>query len=295
MLSDTTIRATSEYLIEVLAISASVCVVPAALVDTTRPADHVAVVTLNRPETLNALDSGLMEELDVSLQAVAEQDDVHVVILTGAGRGFCSGADLGILSVLAEADSTFELMKHVSRPVQRLHHLPQLTIAAVNGPAAGAGWGLAMSCDIRIAAASARFGATFARMGLGPDYGLSKTLAEAVGRDRALELLMTGRIIDAHEACAIGAVSTVVEDAVAHAVRLATEVASAPGRTIRSVKRTLRSAADVDFDTAVEVIEARAQAELFNHPGFAEVAAVWVAEIAGKAGAGQPPRDASRT
>ncbi|PQP52559.1 enoyl-CoA hydratase/isomerase family protein [Mycolicibacterium austroafricanum] len=260
-----------------------------ALVVTTRPVDHVAVVMLNRPETLNALDRGLMDELQVSLQALAGQDDVHVVVLTGAGRGFCSGADFGILSVLAESDSTFELMKHVSRPVQTLYHLPQLTVAAVNGPAAGAGWGLAMACDIRVAAASARFGATFARMGLGPDYGLSKTLPQAIGRDRALELLTTARIIDADEASAIGAVSAVVDDVLAHTVRLATEVARAPGRTVRSVKRTMRSAAAADFDTAVGVIEARAQAELFNHPDFMDVAAGWVAQVAGKAGPGHRP------
>ncbi|MDZ4269716.1 MAG: enoyl-CoA hydratase/isomerase family protein [Mycobacterium sp.] len=262
---------------------------PSELVVTARPADHVAVVTLNRPDTLNALDGHLMDELQVSLQALAGDDDVHVVILTGAGRGFCSGADLGILSVLAESDSTFELMKHVSRPVQTLHRLPQLTVAAVNGPAAGAGWGLAMACDIRIAAPSARFGATFARMGLGPDYGLSKTLPQAVGRDRALELLLTARIIDAQEAVVIGAVSAVVDDVLARAVRLATDVVRAPGRTIRSVKQTLRSAAATDFDTAVEEIEARAQADLFNHPGFMDVAAVWIAEIAGEAGSGHRP------
>jgi enoyl-CoA hydratase/carnithine racemase len=247
-----------------------------------RPVDHIAVVTLNRPEVLNALDQELMDELDVALTRVAGDDDVHVVILTGAGRGFCSGADMGILSVLAESDSTFEMMRDVSRPVQTLYRLPQLTIAAANGPAAGAGWGLVLACDIRVAAASARFGATFARMGLGPDYGLSKTLPRAVGRDRALELLLTARIIDAHEAKEIGAVSAVVDDAVAEALRLATDVVRTPGRTIRSAKRTLRLAAAVDFDTAVEDIEARAQAELFNHPGFTDVAAGWIAAVTGQ-------------
>lgn len=251
----------------------------ADVVVTTRPADHVAVVTLNRPELLNALDDALMDGLNAALQVLATDDDVHVVILTGAGRGFCAGADLSILSVLAESDSTYQMMKDVSRPVQTLHRLPQLTIAAVNGPAAGAGWGLALACDIRIAAASARFGATFARMGLGPDYGLSKTLPEAVGRERALELLLTARIIDASEASAIGAVSAVVDDAMAEALRLATDVVSAPGRAIRSAKRTLGRAAGADFDTAVGEIEARAQAELFNHPGFMDVARVWISRI----------------
>lgn len=254
----------------------------ANLVLVAKPADHIAVITLNRPEVLNALNEELMDELDRALDRMAGDDDVHVVILTGAGRGFCAGADMAILSVLAESDSTVEMMRDVSRPVQRLRRLPQLTIAAANGPAAGAGWGLVLACDIHIAAASARFGATFAQMGLGPDYGLSRTLPEAVGRERALELFMTARIIDAHEAKDIGAVSAVVEDALGEAMRLATDVVRTPGRTIRSAKRTLRLAAAVDFDTAVEGIEARAQAELFNHPGFTDVAAGWIARVTGQ-------------
>lgn len=253
----------------------------ADVVRTTQPDEHIAVVELNRPEVLNALDEELMADLDAALSRLAADDDVHVVILTGAGRGFCSGADMKILSVLAESDSTFAMMKEVSRPVLTLHRLPQLTIAAVNGPAAGAGWGLALACDIRIAATSARFGATFAQMGLGPDYGLSKTLPAAAGRDRALELLLTARIIDAREAAEIGAVSAVVDDALAEALRLAAEVVAAPARTIRSVKRTLRLAATADFDRAVEEIEAQAQAELFNHPDFMDVAAAWISRVVG--------------
>lgn len=245
------------------------------------PADHIAVVELNRPELLNALDEELMAELDVALTRLAGDEDVHVVILTGAGRGFCSGADMSILSVLAESDSTVAMMKDVSRPVMTLHRMPQLTIAAVNGPAAGAGWGLVLACDIRIAASSARFGATFARMGLGPDYGLSKTLPAAVGRDRALELLMSAKIIDAREAEKIGAVSAVVDDARAEALRLATDVVRAPGRTIRSVKRTLRFAETADFACAVDEIEAQAQAELFNHPDFMDVASGWISHVVG--------------
>ncbi|AQT81549.1 hypothetical protein B1R94_23290 [Mycolicibacterium litorale] len=247
----------------------------------TEPVDHVAVVTLNRPAVLNALDEALMDELDVVLNQVAADPAIHVAILTGAGRGFCAGADMGILSVLAESDSTVQLMKDVSKPVRTLHRMPQLTIAAVNGPAAGAGWGLVLACDIRIASVSARFGATFARMGLGPDYGLSKTLPSAVGRERALELLVTARIIDAREAREIGAVSSVVDDSLAEAIRLAGEVTKAPGRTIRSAKATLRRAAVVDFDTAVEEVEACAQAALFNHPGFMDVAADWISQVAG--------------
>ena len=247
----------------------------------TTPADHIAVVELNRPELLNALDEELMAELDAALNRLAADDDIHVVILTGAGRGFCSGADMSILSVLAESDSTVTMMRDVSKPVTTLHRLPQLTIAAVNGPAAGAGWGLALACDIRIASVRARFGATFARMGLGPDYGLSKTLPAAVGRDRALELLMTARIIDAHEAEKIGAVSAVVDDARADALRLAADVVSAPGRTIRSVKRTLRLAETADFVGAVDMVEAQDQAELFNHPEFMEVASAWIAQVVG--------------
>ncbi len=119
--------------------------------------------------------------------------------------------------------------------------------------------------------------------GLGPDYGLSKkTLPAAVGRDRALELLMSAKIIDAREAEKIGAVSAVVDDARAETLRLATDVVRAPGgRTIRSVKRTLRFAETADFACAVDEIEAQAQAELFNHPDFMDVAAAWISHVVG--------------
>ncbi|MCB0931153.1 MAG: enoyl-CoA hydratase/isomerase family protein [Mycobacterium sp.] len=246
--------------------------------------DHVAVVTLNRPESLNSLDTEAAEGLQERLEELTARDDIHVVILTGAGRGFCSGADLRWLSMLAHSDSTVQMMRDLSRPVRTIAALPALTIAAVNGPAAGAGWGLAMACDIRIASPAAKFVATFSRMGLGPDYGLAQTLPLAVGRDRALELLLTARVIDAQEAQRIGAVTSIAQDALSEARRLASAVAQVPGRAIRSTKRSLRLAAEADLDTVVDDIEARAQAELLNHPRFAEDARAWISGFAAERG-----------
>ena len=232
--------------------------------------DHVAVVTLNRPESLNSLDTEAAEGLQERLEELTARDDIHVVILTGAGRGFCSGADLRWLSMLAHSgfDGADDARPEPTCSYHR--RAPALTIAAVNGPAAGAGWGLAMACDIRIASPAAKFVATFSRMGLGPDYGLAQTLPLAVGRDRALELLLTARVIDAQEAQRIGAVTSIAQDALSEARRLASAVAQVPGRAIRSTKRSLRLAAEADLDTVVDDIEARAQAELLNHPRFAE-------------------------
>jgi enoyl-CoA hydratase/carnithine racemase len=253
---------------------------PVVAVD--RPVDGVAVVTLNRPGSLNAIDVALIDGMMTAFTELAGDDGVTVVILTGAGRGFCSGADLAALSAEIGADgaglrsmSVVEWMRGVAQPVLALNRLPQLTIAAVDGPAVGAGWGLAMGCDIRIAGPSASFCATFVRMGLGPDYGLSRTLSDAVGRARALELLATGRTVDSTEAQQLGLVLTVADNPLDAATELAATIATVPGRTIRALKSALGRSSNADIATVVNEIEATAQAELFTHPDFLAGAADW--------------------
>ncbi len=241
----------------------------------------VAVVTLDRADKLNALDPTVVDQLDAALVAVGRDAGVQVVILTGAGRGFCSGADVSLLTSVAESGTALATMRYLCRPVLTLSRLPQVTIAAVNGAAIGAGWGLAMGCDIRIASTSACFGATFVRMGLGPDYGLSQSLPRAIGRGRALQLLLTGRIISATEAQAIGVASIVAENAVTEALQLAETIAAVPARAIRSTKETLRRAEDASIDVVLTEIEAGAQAALFNHPDFLSDAAAWIARHGG--------------
>ncbi|MFE3189423.1 enoyl-CoA hydratase/isomerase family protein [Nocardia sp. NPDC059240] len=238
----------------------------------------VTILTLNRPTVLNAIDFEMAGQLATTLADLTNDDQTSVLVITGAGRGFCSGADLQALAAgLPNWPSKLDMMHYVTRPMRELNRLPHLTIAAVNGPAIGAGWGLAMGCDIRIAGPTARFGATFIRLGLGPDYGLSQSLPRTIGRERAIELLATGRLIDAEEAHRIGVFSTRSEDPLCAAITLADTIAAAPLRAIRSIKSTLDRATHATFADVITNIEANAQAALFDHPHFESDSAAWFA------------------
>ena len=133
-----------------------------------------------------------------------------------------------------------------------------------------------MGCDLRIAGPTAKFGATFVRMGLGPDYGVAQTLPRIIGRERAMELLSTGRIIDASEALRLGAVLAIEDDPLAAALELARSIAAAPGRALRSLKRTLDLSSDRGIATVIGEVEFDAQVELFDHPDFLAGAATWL-------------------
>ena len=181
----------------------------------------VAVLRLNRPHRLNALTTGLVTELHERLRDVRLDDDIRVVVLTGAGRGFCAGADLKgdddptppRFTLRPGAIGTFQLAEHYSNVVLRLRTLGKPVIAAVNGPATGGGLALVLGSDIRIAAQSARFAVSFIKAGLSAcDMGTSWLLPRIVGAGRAHELLLTGRLFDAEEALRIGLVVDVVPD-----------------------------------------------------------------------------------
>ncbi|MCU1645845.1 MAG: hypothetical protein JWN03_6120 [Nocardia sp.] len=256
------------------------------LVSLDHPVPGVAVVTLNRPRSLNSINDALAAEMATTFTQLATEATVSVVIVTGAGRGFSSGADLTALGAGIGAEGTqlrldpmVDWMRWVARPYVALNRLPQLTIAAVNGPAVGAGWGLAMGCDIRIADPSASFCATFVRMGLGPDYGLSRTLPDTIGQARALELLATGRTVDSTEALRLGLISAVADDVMAAAMSLAEAMVTAPGHAIRSLKQTVRRSSNADLTTVIDEVEATAQAELFAHPDFHASAAAWLSRF----------------
>ena len=185
-----------------------------------QPSPGVTLLTLNRPERLNAMTAELVGELHQALDAVAEDPACRVVVLTGAGRGFCAGLDLGgygeapaAARARGRVEAGFATQTHIAALVPRLRSLPQPVVAAVNGPAAGGGLALALASDVRIAAASARFNVAFVRLGLsGCDIGVSWLLPRLVGASRAWELMLTGRIIDAEEADRIGLVLKVVPD-----------------------------------------------------------------------------------
>jgi enoyl-CoA hydratase/carnithine racemase len=167
----------------------------------------VVTVTLNRPQTLNALTADMQRRYVDALRAADADPSARVIVVTGAGRGFCSGADLSGLR------DTAALSEHVADnsalPTAALD-VRKPVIAAVNGPVAGMGFALMMSCDVRFLAEGARIGTTFARLGLIAEYGLSWLLPRAVGRGRALEILLSGRILDSDEALRLGVVEEVV-------------------------------------------------------------------------------------
>ncbi len=179
----------------------------------------VALLTLNRPEKLNAMTSELVQSLHEHLDEIAVDPAVRVVILTGAGRGFCAGLDLGGYGAaphsahLGRTQAGFATQKHIASLIPKLRSLPQPVIAAVNGPAAGGGFALVLGSDIRLAARSARFNAAFIRIGLSAcDIGTSWLLPRLVGASRAQELMLTGRVFDAEEAYRIGLVVDLVDD-----------------------------------------------------------------------------------
>src|ERR1700733_4223951 len=184
-----------------------------------QPHQGVTRIVLKRPERLNAINGALISELHDVLSDIAVDRACRVVVLTGAGRGFCAGLDLGGdgdapgSANLERVEATFAIQTHIAALVPRLRSLPQPVIAAVNGPAAGGGLALALASDIRIASTTARFNVAFVRIGLsGCDIGVSWLLPRLIGASRAWELMLTGRIIDAEEADRIGLVLRVVPD-----------------------------------------------------------------------------------
>jgi enoyl-CoA hydratase len=182
-------------------------------------ADGVTRLTLNRPDRLNTITRELVDEVHAALDAVDADHDCRVVILTGAGRAFCAGADLnGVGDVpgteqFGAPQRTLAMQQHISEVVHHLRAIRQPVIAAINGPAAGGGYAWACACEIRYCSQSARFGTAFVRLGLsGCDMGISWTLPRLIGASRAWELILTGRVIDAAEAERLGIVSRAVPD-----------------------------------------------------------------------------------
>ncbi len=189
-------------------------------------ADKVATIALNRPERLNAWTATIESELREAMHAAAADRGVNVIVLTGAGRGFCAGADMGMLTKLgqgaAKADGGASAQSQVdnsfgpeARADFRLRYayfptIPKPVIAAVNGPCAGLGMVVSLYADMRIAADSARFSTAFARRGLIAEHGMSWMLPRLIGPAQALDLLMTARLIDAAEALSLGLVSRVL-------------------------------------------------------------------------------------
>ena len=187
--------------------------------DLTYPRPEIAVITLNRPEKLNALSPDLVESLHGAIDEIAASPDCRVVVLTGAGRGFCSGLDLtdpkppDASSGLEFPRSGMRWQERIADLTTRIHRLRQPVIAAVNGPAYGGGLGIAAACDIRLASESARFCTQFIKLGLGGcDIGVSYTLPRIIGAGPAFDMILTARVVDASEALRLGLVTRLSKD-----------------------------------------------------------------------------------
>lgn len=218
----------------------------------------IVTLTLNRPERLNALGDTLREDLHDAIMQASHDPDVRVIILTGAGRGFCSGGDVKAMREANVNNRTRSLLDKVAplrdQVVLAMRDAPQPIIAAVNGPAAGAGMNLALACDIRLASTTAKFGETFVKRGLHVDWGGTYFLPRLVGMAKACELIFTGNLISAEEALALGIVSQVLapEGLMPATLELAHSIAAGPPIAIRLAKRALYHNQEVNLRAALE-------------------------------------------
>jgi 2-(1,2-epoxy-1,2-dihydrophenyl)acetyl-CoA isomerase len=249
---------------------------------TTASADSVTTITLDRPDKLNAF-SGTMRE---DLLAALRNAEGRVIVLTGAGRAFCAGGDVDYMAGLQkECDvQAFRKLLDAGRDlVTTIASLDKPVIASVNGVAAGAGCNLALACDYRIASDSAKFSESFVKIGLHPDWGGTWLLPRLIGRGAALEMLMTGRMVDATEALHLGLVDRVVPAAelASETERLARAIASGPPIAIAGIKRALRQSEKNDLRTQIE-LESEHQLAAFRSKDAAEGMAAFFEKRAAK-------------
>jgi 2-(1,2-epoxy-1,2-dihydrophenyl)acetyl-CoA isomerase len=219
--------------------------------------NSVLTITLNRPEKLNAMTPTLLRELKEAFEQANADSTVRVVVVTGAGRGFCAGADLVAASELMMAGgfSYEENLNATYNPlILTMQALQKPIIAAVNGVAAGAGMSLALACDIRIVAESASFLQAFVKIGLVPDSGSTWLLPRLIGMTKALELMLTGQKVSSNEALALGMINQVVPDAaLGRTVKeLTQQFAAAPTKTIGLIKQAVNFAMTSTLEAALK-------------------------------------------
>ena len=219
----------------------------------------VGILTLNQPDTMNAMSPQLNAELADCVDQIPKESDLRAVIFTGSGKAFSAGGDLDSFLTSSEArqaaggaDNLFS--NDMSR---RFLNIEIPVIAAINGAAVGGGFTLSLTCDLRVASEEARFGAVFARVGLSPEYGSSYLLSRIVGITKASELVLTARIFDAREALEIGLVNDVVapDNLMMRARDFAKQIAALPPVAIRMAKRTLRHGLESTLSQALDYEE----------------------------------------
>jgi 2-(1,2-epoxy-1,2-dihydrophenyl)acetyl-CoA isomerase len=210
--------------------------------------DGVAVLTMNRPARLNALSLPMIDGAVAALERCAGDPAVGCIVLTGAGRGFCAGGDVTAMGGGAESGLTLEQQTDRQRAIHRfaglLHSSPKVSIAAINGPCAGAGMGLALACDLRLAADDARFTTAFAKVGFSGDFGITWPLVRTLGEARAMELLLLSDVLTAQQAFDLGLLNRVLPAAelMPAAMQLAARIAQGPRVAYRYMKQNVHAA-----------------------------------------------------
>ncbi len=220
--------------------------------------DGVATLTMNRPERLNALSQSMINSAIAALERCATDTAVGCIVLTGAGRGFCAGGDVTAMGGGPNSGLTFEQQVDRQQAIHRfaglLHASPKVCIAAINGACAGAGMGLALACDLRLAANDAKFTTAFAKVGFSGDFGITWPLVRALGEARAKELLMLCDVLTAQQALDLGLLNRVLPGSeLMHAVReLAQRIAKGPLVAYRYMKQNVIAAATESYEALLD-------------------------------------------
>ncbi len=241
----------------------------------------VVLVTLNRPEALNALTVKMGQEVKSAISE-ARNNGARAIVITGSGRAFCAGGDLREMQKMAQQDGRVEAffdepLRLLNECILLIRKTPLPIIAAVNGAASGGGCNLALACDLVVAAESARFNQAFVKIGLTPDCGGTFILPRLIGWSRAAELMMTGEVVGARQAAAMGMINRVVPDdeLMAQALGMAERLSQAPTEAIGRTKELLEASATNDYGGQLE-LERKAQLESGLTSDFREGIAAFI-------------------
>ena len=222
----------------------------------TQVADRIATLTFDRPEKLNALSQQLITDSIAALRAWSADPAIGVIVVTGSGRAFCAGGDVSSMAkdTSRSLEESIDGLRSWQELSWLLYNIPKVTIAAVNGFAMGAGLGVSLACDLRIASGQAKFGTAYAKVGYGGDFGTTWLLTHYAGAPKAKELLFLGDIIDATEAHRLGLVNRVVphDQFDAEVGKLAARIAAGPLTSFRYMKANINLATHTDFRTLLD-------------------------------------------
>ena len=228
----------------------------------------ITTITLNRPEKLNALAGHMRRDLAEALEAAGSDRSVHVVVITGAGRAFCAGGDVRAMAELIEkedADEFSRLLGSARRVITAIRQMTKPVVASIGGPASGAGFNLALACDLRIASTDATFSQSFVKVGLHPDWGGTYFLPRLVTPNKACELFFLGETIDANEALRLGVINYIVEPAALETEtrKLAERLRAAPAISVAAAKQAVYMSQTAEMEEMLR-FETEAQLRCFE-------------------------------